>query len=292
MRPAPQILPLSGATPHGLRKSRFPSGHVYPPLRPHNTDAPVSLYFFIIGIARFVLTFSYSTLFTLAAYRTTRNIRHLYLKAGLCQEVAYFDAGTGGSIAVQATSNGRLIQAGVSEKLGLVVQGLSAFVSAFVLAFVTQWKLTLITCCMAPATLIVMGVSSTIEASIETKVLKIQAQAGSFTESILSSARTVNAFGLRCRLVKDLDNYLQASRALGKKKNALFGCMFSAEYFIIFAGIGLCFWQGIRMIARGEVTEFGDVFMCVPLLPTLCRAGANYKPPTVFSCQLLLQLQA
>jgi ATP-binding cassette, subfamily B (MDR/TAP), member 1 len=235
------------------------------------TNARVSLYFFIIGIGRFLLTFGYGTLFTLAAYRTTRNIRHLYLKAGLSQEVAYFDAGTGGSIAVQATSNGRLIQAGVSEKLGLVVQGLAAFVSAFVLAFVTQWKLTLITCCIAPATLIVMGISSTIEAAIETNILKIHAQAGFFAESILSSARTVNAFGLRSRLVKDLDKYLQASRTLGNKKNALFGCMFSAEYFIVFAGVGLCFWQGIKMIATREVEAAGDVFMFVHPVSALVR---------------------
>lgn len=222
-----------------------------------------SLYFFIIGIGRFILTFGYSTLFTLAAYRTTRNIRRLYLKAGLSQEVAYFDGGTGGSIAVQATSNGKLIQGGISEKLGLVVQALAAFVSAFVLAFVTQWKLTLITCCIAPATLLVMGICGTMEAAIETKVLKVQAQAGSFAESILSSARTVNAFGLRSRLMKEFDGYLTTSRGLGDKKSALFGCLFSAEYFIIFAGMGLCFWQGIKMIATGEVEEFGDVFTFV-----------------------------
>lgn len=77
---------------------------------------------FIIGIGRFVFTYGYSTLFTIAAYRITRNTRHLYLKAGLSQEIAFFDGGTGGLIAMQATSNGRLIQAGVSEKLGLVIQ--------------------------------------------------------------------------------------------------------------------------------------------------------------------------
>lgn len=220
-----------------------------------------SLYFFCIGIARFVLCYGYGTLYTLAAYRITRNIRHLYLRAGLSQEVAYFDAGTGGSIAMQATSNGKLVQAGISEKLGMVFQGLSAFVSAFVLAFVTQWKLTLICSCIAPAIVIVMGASSTVEASIETKVLKVHAQAGSFAESILSSARTVQAFGLRSRLVKDFDGYMQQSRRLGNKKNLLFGCMFSAEYFIIFAGTGLCFWQATGMLARGEVDAPGDVFM-------------------------------
>lgn len=189
------------------------------------------------------------------------------MKAGLSQEVAFFDGGTAGSIAMQATSNGRLIQAGVSEKLGLVIQGLAAFVAAFILAFVTQWKLTLISCCIAPAMIIVMGIASTIEASIETGILKAQAKAGSFAESILSSARTIHAFGLRARLVEDLDKFLKETRMLGGKKSPVFGFLFSSEYCIIYSGFGLCFWQGIKMIARGEVDEPGDVFMLVRSLP-------------------------
>ncbi|KAF7551907.1 hypothetical protein G7Z17_g4685 [Cylindrodendrum hubeiense] len=200
--------------------------------------AKLALYFFTIGLVRFVFSYGYSVLFTLAAYRITRNIRCLYLKAGISQEIAYFDAGIGGSIAMQATSNGKLIQAGISEKLGLVVQGLACFIAAFVLAFITQWKLTLICCCIAPATLIIMGISSTLEALIETDVLKVHAQGGSFAESILSSARNVQAFGLRAKLVRDFDKFLEQAHELGNKKNAILGCMFSAEYFVIFAGMG------------------------------------------------------
>lgn len=217
----------------------------------------------MIGIARFVVTYGYSALFTITAYRITRNIRHQYVKAGLSQEVAFFDAGTSGAIAMQATSNGRMIQAGISEKLGLVFQAFSTFVSAFVLAFVTQWKLTLICCCIAPVTLLVMGIAATFGATIETEVLKIQAQAGSFAESILGSARTVHAFGMRSRLVSDFDKFLQTSRKLGNKMSPLYGFMYSAEYSIMYAGMGLACWQGIRMIARNEVTEFGDIFMFV-----------------------------
>ncbi|KAM0490767.1 hypothetical protein ACHAP8_011235 [Fusarium lateritium] len=223
--------------------------------------ARLALYFFVIGIARFVASYGFSVLFTLAAYRITRNIRYIYVKAGLSQEIAYFDSGVGGSIAMQATSNGKLIQAGISEKLGLVIQGLSCFVAAFILAFVTQWKLTLICCCIAPATLLTMGISSALEAHIETKILQVHAQGGSFVESILSSARNVQAFALRKRLVRDFDKYLTDAHDLGNKKNLLLGCMFSVEYFIIFAGMGLCFWQSIKMIARGEVKDPGDVFI-------------------------------
>jgi len=168
---------------------------------------------------------------------------------------------------MQATTNGKLIQAGISEKLGLVFQGGACFIAAFILAFVTQWKLTLITCCIAPATILIMGVSSAMEAAIETKILRVQANGGSVVESILSSARNVHAFDLRHRLVQNFDKYLHDAHALGSKKNLLFGCMFSSEYFIIFAGMGLCFWQGIRMLATGEVEQPGDIFMYMRIIP-------------------------
>lgn len=182
------------------------------------------------------------------------------MKAGLSQEIAYFDAGIGGSIAVQATANGKLIQAGISEKLGLLFQGLSCFIAAFILAFVTQWKLTLICCCIVPATLLVMAVTSVMEAAIEENILKVHANGSSFTESILSSARNVQAFDLRARLVRDFDKFLQDAHGLGNKKHVLLGCMFSLENFIALAGVGLCFWQAIGMISTGEVENPGDVF--------------------------------
>ena len=46
--------------------------------------------------------------------------------------------------AVQATTNGNLIHSGIAEKLGLCVQALATFIAAFVVAFTSQWKLTLI----------------------------------------------------------------------------------------------------------------------------------------------------
>ncbi|GAP87976.1 putative ABC transporter [Rosellinia necatrix] len=226
-----------------------------------NEAAKLALYFFLIGIARFFLTWSYSTASTIAAYRIAGNIRHEYLKAALRQEVAYFDAGTSGSIAVQATSNGKLVQAGISEKLGLVFQGLAALISSFVIAIVTQWKLTLIASVIIPATLLVIGICSTIEARLESNFLRVLAQASAFAESLLVSARTVHAFGLRSRLVKTFDGQLQDAHQIGSKKSPLFGGLFSAEYTIVYAGTALAFWQGIKMIANGEVSAPGDVFV-------------------------------
>lgn len=202
----------------------------------------------------------YNALLTYAGYRVVRNIRHAYLRSALRQEVAYFDLGTSGSIATQATSNGRLIQGGITEKLGLTFQGLAAFVTAFIIAFVTHWKLTLITLCIAPATIIVMAVIASIQVGYETKILDVYAQANSFAEGVLASARTVHAFEMRARLVAKFDEYLREAHRLGDKISPLLGGLFSAEYTIIYLGFGLAFWQGVRLLARGDIETSGDIF--------------------------------
>lgn len=139
-------------------------------------------------------------------------------------------------------------------------QGLSAFVTAFIVAFVVQWKLTLICLCIAPAVIIVIGGVATLQAANETKMLDIQAQGNSYVEGVLSSIRTVQAFEMRSRLVNRFDKFLTDAHNIGKKNGPLLGGLFSAEYTIIYLGFGLAFWQGIRMMARGEIEDSGTIF--------------------------------
>lgn len=222
--------------------------------------AKLALYFVYLGIARFVLSYIYNTILTYTAHRITRKIRHEYLKSALSQEVAFFDSGTGGSIATQATSNGRMIQGGVSEKLGLVFQGIAAFITAFIIALVVQWKLTLICLCIAPATLIVNGIAGGFMGVYENQILEINSKANAFCESVLSSVRTAHAFEIRDRLVDKFDEHLSSAHRVGSKLSVIFGTFFSAEYCIVYLGYGLAFWQGIRMLSRGEIGESGSIF--------------------------------
>lgn len=165
---------------------------------------------------------------------------------------------------MQSTSNGRLIQSGTAEKLGQMIQASTTFISAFVIAFVSQWKLSLILLCILPALILIVGTAGGIDAGIETGILKIYAQAGAYAESSLSNIRAIKAFGLARRIVNRYAAYLEEARTEGRKKNVLFGLLFAGEYFVMFAGMGLAFWQGIAMIARGEINDVGTVFTYVP----------------------------
>ncbi|EWY85993.1 hypothetical protein FOYG_10657 [Fusarium oxysporum NRRL 32931] len=161
---------------------------------------------------------------------------------------------------MQATSNGKLIQSGISEKLGQVFQAIATFFACFIIALISQWKLTLILMSILPALLIIVGIVGGLDAAIETKILKLYGQAGSFVETVLASIRTTKAFGLAPRMSDQYSNILHEARVLGDRKNALYSFMFGGEYFVIFAGMSLAFWQGISMLARGEVSKIGTIF--------------------------------
>lgn len=91
-------------------------------------------------------------------------------------------------------------------------------------------------------------------------MLDVYARGGAFAESILSTTRTIHAFGIRKRLIALYDKYLIDAKALGDKKSPLMGILFSLEYFLIYSGMGLAFWQGVKMVATQEVNSLGTVF--------------------------------
>lgn len=219
-----------------------------------------TLYFVYIGIARLACTYIYSTLFTFVSFRVTNNIRQSYLRAALSQEISYFDHGTSGSIAMQGTSNGKLIQSGIADKLGLFFVSFTTFIASFIIAFISYWKLTLILICIMPAIMLVIGTMATIDAGIDSKNLRLLSQAAQYAETAFASIRTIKAFNLEPRIMHKYASVLDTSRQLCRKKSGVYGVMFAWQYFVIYAGMGLAFWQGIRMIARGEVDGIGTVF--------------------------------
>lgn len=208
------------------------------------------LYFVYIGIGRLFLTYAYTTLSNYCAYHIVRNIRRRYLKSALSQEVAFYDQGTAGSISMQATSNGNLIQSGIAEKLALAFQSMATFVAAFIIAFISQWKLTLILLCIAPTLIILMGIVASIEAKIEGQMLETYGKAGAYAESVLSTTRTVHAFGLRERLVARYATYVAHARSLGNKKSPLYGALFSIEYFVIY---GIYLFSSFTIVSQSSI---------------------------------------
>lgn len=196
---------------------------------------------------------------SIAAIRTTKALRIDFIKHVLRQNIAYFDTDSVASVTTQATTNGNHVNNGISEKLTLVISALSTFVSAFIVAFAVQWKLTLITLGIVPAIVIAVGICIGFVTKYDSKQLDIYSRAGLLAEEVFSTVRTVHAFWLNPLLSRKFDKLIDDALVVGMKNSPVFAVLFSTEFFCVYSGYGLAFWQGIRLYFNGTIREAGDV---------------------------------
>ena len=192
------------------------------------------------------------------AIRTIRELRVDLVRQTLRQEVPFFDSPSS-SISSQITTNGNLINNGISEKLGITIQATSTFVAAFVVAFAVQWKLTLIVVSIVPVNIVVTIICVVLDTVYENQMFGIYAESGSLAQEAISTIRTAHAFWAFPKLSSRFDRILDKAAAVGAKKSLIYAILFPTEFFCIFAGYGLAFWQGMRMYSQGEISNPGTV---------------------------------
>ncbi|KAG6301723.1 hypothetical protein E4U09_004665 [Claviceps aff. purpurea] len=210
----------------------------------------------------------------ITAIRAIKNLRVEFVRQLLRQEIAFFDAQSV-SVASQITANGNLIYHGISEKLGLVLQSLSMLIAAFVVAFVVQWKLTLITVAVMPMNTIIMLICICFDTKYEGQMFAIYNTSGSLAEEALSTIRTAHAFWAFPKLVARFEEILANARRVGDKKSFVYAVLFPVEWFSITVGYALAFWQGMQMYSRGEIKEPGTV---VTVISAVIVATQALKP--------------
>lgn len=227
------------------------------------------------------LVYIHTTAFTVTATRATRAIRRDYIRSLLRQDISYFDTCTPGYVATSVSNNAEMIHAGLSEKVGVIIQGLAMLVSAFIVAFTTNWKLTLVTATTLPGAVIAVGITIALDARLEAKILEIYAKAGGLVEEALGSIRIVAAFGAHGKLTKKYDAYLDVAKTYGVKKGPVLGTQYSSEFFMMLCAYALAFWYGIRLLLRGDIDSGGTVttYVCraIPTLSLLAKGILGYS---------------
>ncbi|KAF2708657.1 multidrug resistance protein-like protein 1 [Pleomassaria siparia CBS 279.74] len=240
-----------------------------------------TLYFIYLFIAKFALVYIHSVAVSTAAIRITKALRIDFIEHTLRQNIAFFDGSDAGSVTTQATTNGNNVNNGISEKLTLTLQGVSTFVTAFVVAFAVQWKLAFITVSIVPTIIVVTAVCIGIDTKYEASILAIYSKAGLLAEEVFSTMRTVHSFWLHPLLSQRYDKLLSDATKVGMKKSPVYAMLFSVEFFCVFSGYGLAFWQGIRMYTSGEIKQSGQVFTVILAVVVAATAMTQIAPQII-----------
>ena len=213
-----------------------------------------TLYFLYLAIAEFVTIYICTVGFIYTGEHIAQKIREQYLKAILRQNIGYFDKLGAGEITTRITADTNLVQDGLSEKIALTLSAIATFVTAFIIAFIKYWKLTLILSSTVFSIVAIMAGGSSFIIKYNKQSLESYAKGGTIAEEVISSIRNATAFSTQAKLARQYDLHLKEAERWGLKLKISLAVMIAGMMGVIYLNYGLSFWEGSRFLVAGDMT--------------------------------------
>ncbi|KAM9308182.1 ATP-binding cassette sub-family B member 5 [Gastrophryne carolinensis] len=220
-----------------------------------------SLYYIGIGFGVLVCGYVQVSFWVLAAARQTRRMRKTFFHSVLSKEMSWFDITKSGELNSRLTEDINKINDGIGDKVGHFLQNFSTFVAGLVIGLAKGWQLALVYMSTSPLMAISSAFCSKMLVSLTSKELSAYAKAGAVAEEVLSSIRTVVAFGGQEKESKRYTENLGEAKELGIKKAIASQLALGLVYLIVYASYGLGFWYGTILILGDQGYTIGDALV-------------------------------
>ena len=209
----------------------------------------------LVGFGIFVTHYIFVAAFNYTAERQVARIRKEFLAAVLRQDIAWFDTNTTSDFATRMTEDLNKVQDGMGEKIGMMLRFIFAGLTAFIYPFIANWLLSLVLLSLVPILAVMGGVMGKIMTSVSKDETEHYATAGSLAEEVLSSVRTVVAFGGQ---EKEVDKYsveLKSAQKNAFVRGSLAATTMGLTFGIIYGMYGLGLWYGVKIMLDDRETE-------------------------------------
>uniref|UniRef100_A0A671WRE3 ATP-binding cassette, sub-family B (MDR/TAP), member 11a n=1 Tax=Sparus aurata TaxID=8175 RepID=A0A671WRE3_SPAAU len=204
--------------------------------------------YYYIGIGLGVLIVSYFQIFfwVSAAARQIQRIRKTYFRKIMRMEIGWFDCNSVGELNTRISDDINKINNAIADQVSIFIERISTFVFGFMVGFIGGWKLTLVVVAVSPLIGIAAGLMAV--ARLTGRELKAYAKAGAVADEVLSSIRTVAAFGGENKEAERYDGNLAEAQTWGVKKGTIIGVFQGYLWCIIFFCFALAFWYGSKLV--------------------------------------------
>lgn len=160
------------------------------------------------------------------------------------------------------TRDTQIIQMGTSEKVGLFIQSISYFVSAFVVGFILSANLTGILLAAIIPAMVIIVVSGTTAVSIWSKrASELTEKAANIAGGAVSAVQVVQAVGANSLLSDTHLRVLSEAASRGFRKSISGAIMLGLVCFTTCAANSLAFYEGTRLENVSAGTIYAVVFL-------------------------------
>jgi ATP-binding cassette, subfamily B (MDR/TAP), member 1 len=223
-----------------------------------------------IAIANLVLIYVYIVSWNLFGERLAQRVREHYLKSMLRKDVDYFDKVSPGEMANNLDADVNAIKEATSQKVGIVINAVSFFVTAYTIAFIKNARLGGILVSLTPAFLLMSLVGGHFIGKYAMAMSKAVASASNITFEALSNMTIVQAFGANERLADRLAAILSSSKSAGIRKAFTASIQAGLLFFIAYSANATAYYVGSRDIAsaveNGGGTTVGTIYTVIFIL--------------------------
>lgn len=213
----------------------------------------------ILGAVMLVVTYISVWAYNFVANRQILRIRSLYLKSALSQDIGWYDVQQTGEFASRMSEDLTKLEDGIGEKVVQYMHFMAAFLGCLILSFTKGWLLALVCLSSLPLTLVAVGTVSVLSSRLPKKELVAYGIAGAIAEEVLSSIRTVIAFGGQDSEVKRYTANLVHAKKINVKRAFLMGLGFGFLWFFIYASYALAFWFGVGLVLDDKYKDKDEI---------------------------------
>ncbi|XP_032412383.1 bile salt export pump isoform X3 [Xiphophorus hellerii] len=211
-----------------------------------------AFYYVGIGVSVFLLGYFQISLWVTAAAKQIQLIRKMYFSKVMRMEIGWFDCTSVGELNTRMSDDINKINDAIADQVAIFVQRFTTFVCGFSIGFVKGWKLTLVIIAASPLIGVGAGLMALFVAKLTGMELQAYAKAGAVADEVLSSIRTVAAFGGEKKEVDRYDRNLVSAQRWGIRKGMIMGFFTGYMWLIIFLCYALAFWYGSTLVIDTE----------------------------------------
>nr|APK18402.1 truncated ABC family B protein ABCB1 [Chrysomela tremula] len=202
----------------------------------------------IIAVGMVIISYISTVTFNYSATRQVFRLRSTYLSKILNQDITWYDMHQTGDFSSRMTEDLFKFEDGIGEKVPMFLNLQIVFFVSLIIALVKGWELALICLTSLPASLIALGIVGLLTTKLSKKELDAYGTAGAIAEEVLSSIRTVIAFGGQHKEIERYGNNLIFARKNNIKRSLLSAIGFGILWFLIYSSYALAFWYGVKLV--------------------------------------------
>ncbi|XP_021745208.1 ABC transporter B family member 11-like [Chenopodium quinoa] len=220
-----------------------------------------ALMFVVIGLGALISYPARTYFFAVAGCKLIRRIRTLCFERVVHMEIGWFDEAenSSGAIGARLSADAATVRSLVGDALGLLVQNISSALTGLLIAFLSNWILSLIVLFLIP----LIGLSGYLQVKFmqgfSADAKKKYEEASQVANDAVGSIRTVASFCAEEKIIRLYEKKCEAPIKAGIKRGLISGAGFGLAFAFLFGVYGICFYAGAQLVGHGKTT-FPDVF--------------------------------